>query len=86
MERPEASVTATDISPEALSLARENARLLGVDRISLQKADLMPPGMECFDLITANLPYIPGAEIPTLGREVQRDPLLALDGGRTAST
>ncbi len=87
LERPEASVTATDISPEALSLARENAVLLGVDRISFHEADLIPEssnaslGGASFDLITANLPYIPSAEIPTLSREVQNDPLLALDGG-----
>jgi release factor glutamine methyltransferase len=81
LERPDAAVTATDISPEALSLARENASLLGTDRITFQEADLVPPGEERFDLITANLPYIPSAEIPTLSREVQHDPLLALDGG-----
>jgi len=81
LERPEASITATDISPEALSLARENASLQGTDRISFQEADLLPPGEDRFDLITANLPYIPSAEIPTLSREVQHDPLLALDGG-----
>lgn len=82
LERPEASVTATDISPEALSLARENAVLLGVDRISFHEADLIPESLNAsFDLITANLPYIPSAEIPILSREVQNDPLLALDGG-----
>ena len=87
LERPEASVTATDISLESLSLARENAVLLGVDRISFHEADLIPEssnaslGGASFDLITANLPYIPSAEIPTLSREVQNDPLLALDGG-----
>lgn len=81
IELPGASVVATDISPEALSLARENANLLGVDRLFLQEADLMPPGEGRFDLITANLPYIPSAEIPTLSREVRHDPLAALDGG-----
>jgi release factor glutamine methyltransferase len=81
LERPDASITATDISPEALSLARENASLLGTDRVSFQEADLLPPGEGRFDLITANLPYIPSAEIATLSREVQHDPLLALDGG-----
>jgi release factor glutamine methyltransferase len=82
IERPETSVTATDISPEALSLARENAVLLGVDRIAFHEANLIPESLNAsFDLITANLPYIPSAEIPTLSREVQNDPLLALDGG-----
>ena len=80
--RPEASVTATDISPEALSLAKENAILLSIDRITFHEADLLPPPEAgTFDLITANLPYIPAAEIAGLSREVRHDPILALDGG-----
>lgn len=81
LERPESTVTATDISPEALSLSIENAALLGVDRIAFHEADLMPPGESAFDLITANLPYIPAGEITSLSREVRNDPILALDGG-----
>jgi len=83
LERPDAMIIATDISSEALSLTRENASLLGVDRIIFHEADLIPASLEkeSFDLITANLPYIPSAEIPTLSREVHHDPLLALDGG-----
>jgi len=81
LERPGTKVTATDISPEALALAKENAALLGVDRIDFHEADLMPPGHETFDLITANLPYIPSSEIASLSREVRHDPILALDGG-----
>jgi release factor glutamine methyltransferase len=81
LERPNAVVTATDISPEALSLSKENAALLGVERITFHEADLMPPGEESFDLITANLPYIPAGEIASLSREVRNDPILALDGG-----
>ena len=81
LEQPEAIVSATDISPEALSLAKENAALLGVDRVTFHEADLMPPGKSTFDLITANLPYIPSGEIPSLSREVRNDPILALDGG-----
>lgn len=81
LERPESTVSATDLSPEALTLARENAALLGVNRIAFQEADLIPENFVTFDLITANLPYIPSAEISTLSREVQNDPLLALDGG-----
>jgi len=78
---PESPITATDISPEALSLARENADLLASGRIIFHEADLLPPGDECFDLITSNLPYIPSGEIAGLSREVRHDPLLALDGG-----
>lgn len=83
MERPNATIKATDISPDALSLARENAALLGITTVEFLEADLLPSPQEDdrFDLITANLPYIPSAEIPTLSREVQHDPLLALDGG-----
>jgi len=80
--RPESSVTATDISPEALSLAKENAILLSIDRIAFHEVDLLPPPEAgTFDLITANLPYIPAAEIAGLSREVSHDPFLALDGG-----
>ena len=81
LECPDAIVTATDISPEALSLARENASLLGAERITFLQVDLLPGGTDRYDLITANLPYIPTAEIPGLSREVGHDPLLALDGG-----
>lgn len=84
LESPEAKVTATDISPEALSLAQENADLLQVDRITFMEADLITPdllGSGPFDLITSNLPYIPSGEIAGLSREVRNDPLLALDGG-----
>ena len=83
LERPDAMINATDISSDALTLARENAVLLGVDRIVFHEADLIPESLRqhSFDLITANLPYIPSSEISTLSREVQHDPQLALDGG-----
>ncbi|MCE9542202.1 MAG: peptide chain release factor N(5)-glutamine methyltransferase [Verrucomicrobia bacterium] len=84
LERPEAKVTATDISPEALSLAQENAVLLDVEKITFLEADLIPLKFSetgPFDLITSNLPYIPSGDIAGLSREVQHDPLLALDGG-----
>ncbi|MCX6960121.1 MAG: peptide chain release factor N(5)-glutamine methyltransferase [Verrucomicrobia bacterium] len=84
LERPEAKVSATDISPEALSLAQENAVLLDVEKITFLEADLIPLKFSetgPFDLITSNLPYIPSGDIAGLSREVQHDPLLALDGG-----
>lgn len=83
LSRPGLRVTATDLSPEALALARENAAALGLgpESLTFEEADLLPTGENLFDLITANLPYIPAGEIPSLSREVRHDPVMALDGG-----
>src|SRR6478672_7431308 len=76
---PDAKVTATDVSDNALELARENAERLGlVDRVEILKSDLLQYVTHVYDLIVANLPYIPAAERGTLSREVQHDPDLAL--------
>jgi len=82
LERPDASVHATDISPDALALAAENAARHGLaDRLIFHQADLLPPDCRTPDCIIANLPYIPQGEIARLSREVRHDPILALDGG-----
>lgn len=82
LERPDATVHATDISSEALSLARENATRHGLaDRVTFHEANLLPPDLACPDCLIANLPYIPAGEIAGLSREVRHDPVLALDGG-----
>lgn len=82
-ERPDARVAAVDVSPDALALARENAEKLGLAaRVEFAASDLLtdaPAGP--WDLIAANLPYIPAGEIAGLAREVRHDPALALDGG-----
>lgn len=79
---PEAQVEAVDISPDALALARENAARLGLaGRVTLLESDLLAKVTGVFDLVVANLPYIARPEIPALAREVQYDPLNALDGG-----
>jgi release factor glutamine methyltransferase len=79
---PGAQVEAVDFSAEALSLARENAAQLGLaDRVLFHQGDLLDPVSGVFDLVVANLPYIPRSEIPGLSREVQHDPTAALDGG-----
>jgi release factor glutamine methyltransferase len=81
-ERPEAQVFATDISPEALAVARANAERLGL-AVTFWQGDLdqalVPAGR--FELIVANLPYIPSAEIDGLAADVRSEPRLALDGG-----
>ncbi len=74
---------ATDESPEALQLARENAVGHGVaDVMGFLEADLLPPVIDApFDLLLANLPYIPSDVVPTLPVAATFEPALALDGG-----
>jgi len=85
---PTARVWATDLSEDALTLARANAARLGVaDRITFVAGDLLEPlaGWELWgrvDAFVANLPYIPSDVIDGLQPEVSRyEPRLALDGG-----
>jgi release factor glutamine methyltransferase len=83
-ELEEAEIVATDISPGACSLARENAEAHGVKgRIRFVLGDLFPVGEKPFGLICSNPPYIPTAEVLTLAPEVRDyEPLTALDGGK----
>ena len=84
---PDAHILATDISYAALEVAKGNAHKFNVsDRIDFVQCDLLPPHPDPlsteghFDLICANLPYIPTKilqDLPIYGRE----PTLALDGG-----
>jgi release factor glutamine methyltransferase len=79
---PEVSILAVDCSPDALALARENAVGHGVaDEVSFGEADLVPPNRAQFDLVLANLPYIPSAQIDTLPVAASFEPRSALDGG-----
>jgi release factor glutamine methyltransferase len=81
-ELPHADVVAVDVSPDALAVARANADKLGL-AIDFVAGSLAAPLADraAFDVIVANLPYIPRAEIATLAPEVQTEPRLALDGG-----
>jgi release factor glutamine methyltransferase len=80
---PHAWLWATDISPAALSVARANAERNGVaQRIEFTEADLIPDDFSSinFDIITANLPYIPTETLRGLD-VFGKEPTLALDGG-----
>ena len=79
---PEVTLLAVDSSAEALSLARENAVAHAVaDAVAFAEADLLPSGEAPFDLILANLPYIPSAEVDRLPVAASFEPRVALDGG-----
>jgi len=81
-EFPEAKISGTDISEDALALARENAARLGLsDRVRFFKSNLLENVDGIFDLIVANLPYIAAQDRHTLSREVLRDPEVALFSG-----
>lgn len=78
------SVTATDLSEEALKVAERNARMHQVP-IRFFQGDLfsaLPQSeVKTFDIITSNPPYIPTAVIATLEPEVrEHEPMMALDG------
>ena len=76
-------VTGTDISLDALELARENAKLNGVeDHISFMQSNLFENIEGRFNCITANPPYIPTDELKNLPEQVKKEPSGALDGGR----
>lgn len=78
---PHARVTLTDLSREALEVARENMKALGV-KAALRHGDLFAAvGRERFDVIVSNPPYIPRGDLAGLQREVQFEPRMALDGG-----
>ncbi len=82
-ERPQAEIIATDISKDALDIARRNAEALGfAERLKLVEGDLLEPLRgEAFDLITANLPYVPEGDEPGLAPELGHEPRGALFAG-----
>lgn len=86
-EHPKTHVMATDLSPEAVALARENAQLLGLsERVDVLECDLAS-GIDgsllgTFDLIVSNPPYVPTSVLDDIPDEVSDfEPSLALDGG-----
>ena len=84
----EVTFRATDISPDALALATENAVAHGIaDVISFAVANVADlPGAEPADILTANLPYIPTDDLPQLPIAASYEPAVSLDGGADGLT
>lgn len=85
LERPDATVWATDVSSEALAAARADARRLGA-AVRFQQADLLAGAalqarLPRLDLLLSNPPYLPEADRETAVREVRYDPATALYAG-----
>ncbi len=81
-ERPQAYVVGVDLSLPALAVARANIHRHGVE-VHLLAGDLAEAVAGNFDLVVANLPYVPEGELPFLPRDVRDfEPHLALAGGR----
>jgi release factor glutamine methyltransferase len=82
---PQRTIIASDISWAALQIARQNIHRYGVEaRVPLLHADLLSPftaHIPCFELICANLPYIPHDQVLRLPIS-RHEPMLAFSGGR----
>lgn len=84
LEQPRAAISAIDFSRDALSLAAENAALLGVtDRIAFIESDMLAAfGPQTLDLVVSNPPYVRSADMASLPPLIRlHEPLSALDGG-----
>ena len=80
-ERPDLRVTASDLSPEAVEAARENAERLGLD-LEVSVATGLPDSVEAeaVDLVIANLPYVTDSTIFERSPEIQKEPRIAVTG------
>ena len=76
-------IFASDISEEALKIAKDNASINGMsDSILFIKSDLFKDIKGRFDIIVSNPPYVAQYEFETLQKEVLKEPRVALDGGK----
>jgi release factor glutamine methyltransferase len=82
LEHPGARVIATDVSRDALAIARDNAQRLGADRVEFVESPLVPPGLPPLDLIVTNPPYVPERDRESLAPDVRDfEPAQALFAG-----
>ena len=81
----DARITAVDISEKAIEIAKKNAKFNGVlSKIEFIESDMFKKlKKRKFDIIVSNPPYIPTNEILKLSKDVQNEPKVALDGGKT---
>ena len=80
-ERPDLRLTGSDVSAEALDVARANGERLGL-AVDWVEASLLDGLEDRFDAILANPPYVPSGVLPGLAPEIARhEPAIALDGG-----
>jgi release factor glutamine methyltransferase len=78
-ERPDLRITASDLSPEAVEAARENAERLGLE-FEVTVGEGLPDDLEDVDLVIANLPYVTDATIFDRSPEIQKEPRIAVTG------
>lgn len=80
-ERPDLKITASDLSPEAVEAARENAERLGLD-FDVTVARGLPESVEAeeVDLVIANMPYVTDETIHERSPEIQKEPRVAVTG------
>ncbi|MGH2973653.1 MAG: N5-glutamine methyltransferase family protein [Solirubrobacterales bacterium] len=76
-ERPDLRITASDISPEAVEAARENAARLGL-ALEIAVAAGLPDGLDGLDMVVANLPYVTDETVQTRPPEIRREPRVAV--------
>lgn len=82
-ERPDLTVVGTELSPDALKWAERNLKTLGLPNVTFLRGDLFDPvAGRSFDLVSANLPYIPESDRDNLPPNVRGfEPEEALFGG-----
>ncbi|MBS1881232.1 MAG: peptide chain release factor N(5)-glutamine methyltransferase [Actinobacteria bacterium] len=78
-ERPDLRITASDLSPEAVEAARENAERLGLE-LDVRVGIGLPDDLEDVDLVIANLPYVTDETIFERSPEIQKEPRVAVTG------
>jgi release factor glutamine methyltransferase len=80
-QRPDLRVSASDLSPEAAEVARENAARLGLDlEVTVEEGLPDAIAVEEVDMVLANMPYVTDSTIFERSPEIQREPRIAVTG------